>query len=327
MPEANAGAWLASPAAVLPWVGSEYSLPTSFHEASMTRASLFVTSTLGSFAAGAALLFTPAAAFAQDGIAACGNIDVSAEAKCKVEVSGGCKAKCEPIAFRAACSVDARAECTGGIDVDCNVDCKAEVQASCEANPGNLDCDASCTGGCEGSCDADCSGEAAGGSAKADCTARCKASCSARCDASCTGTPPSASCEAKAEASCKGRCEAKSNLACDVKAQAECEAELKGGCEVQCDKPEGALYCDGSYVDAGNNLEQCINALEAFLTSKVDVSARGSAECSGNECEAEGEASASCSTSGPGGGFGSMALLGGGLGLAALVRRRARKSV
>lgn len=284
----------------------------------MTRASLLFTSSLGSLAAGAALFFVPASAAAQDGIAACGNIHVEASAQCKVEVSGGCKAKCEPVSFRAACSVEAKAQCTGSIDVDCNASCRAELDAKCDVDPGSLDCDASCTGSCEGNCDGECSAD----SDKASCSARCKASCSARCDASCSGTPPSAECKARAEASCKGRCEAKANVDCDVKAQASCEAELKGGCEVQCDKPEGALYCDGQYIDAGNNLEQCIGALEAFLTSRVDVSARGSADCSGNECNAEGEASASCAAAGPNGGLGSMALIGGAVGVAALLRRR-----
>ena len=68
-----------------------------------------------------------------------------------------------------------------------------------------------------------------------------------------------------------------------------CTAELSGGCEVQCQSPDGALFCDGQYVDHGGNLEECIAALNAFL----DIEVSGSASCSGNSCEAE--ASASCS--------------------------------
>jgi hypothetical protein len=49
-------------------------------------------------------------------------------------------------------------------------------------------------------------------------------------------------------------------------------------------------------MDKGGNAQDCINALNAYLTSKVDVSASGTASCSGASCEAEGEAAASCGT-------------------------------
>ena len=38
---------------------------------------------------------------AHAGLADCGNIDVSAQAQCKVEVKGGCTAKCEAVSFEA----------------------------------------------------------------------------------------------------------------------------------------------------------------------------------------------------------------------------------
>ena len=221
---------------------------------------------------------------AQAGIEACGNINVSASADCKVEVSGGCPAMCEPINFTASCYADCSGQCNVTADVGCTGSCEADCSGSCEANPGSFDCQASCEGTCGADCEANCSDN--------QCVASCKATCEGECSGSCQGTPPSATCEAKCSASCQGSCKAEVNADCQVSCQGSCSAELSGGCKAECEKPEGALFCDGQYVDHGGNLEECIAALNAILNVKVDASA--SASCSGNSCEAEGEVSASC---------------------------------
>jgi hypothetical protein len=244
--------------------------------------------------AGGLVLFTPETARA--GIESCGNIDVRAEARCKVETQGGCTAQCEPIRFEASCAAKLETQCSGqcsaSATVDCQTSCKGSCSGSCEANPGSLDCAASCKGNCE----ADCSGKCSASANNGECEASCKATCSGSCDAECKGTPPSATCDAKCQASCKGSCEAKANIDCQISCQskgyASCKGELEGGCKAKCTQPSGALFCDGQYVDTGNNLQNCIDALNAYL--KVKVEASGSAECKGNECTAEGKASAQC---------------------------------
>lgn len=250
----------------------------------------------GALAVSAALvLFTPSVAEA--GIAACGNIDVRAEARCEVVVEGGCTVQCEPVRFEAACSAkleaSCRGQCTGSAEASCQGTCAADCQGRCEADPGSLDC----AGSCKGSCEADCSGKCSSSGNRSECEASCKATCSGTCDAQCTGTPPSASCDAKCEASCQGSCQARANIDCQVDCQssgyASCKAELEGGCKARCSQPEGALFCDGQYVDTGNNLQNCIDALRAALNIEVE----GAASCSGNECTARGSASASCATS------------------------------
>jgi MYXO-CTERM domain-containing protein len=102
---------------------------------------------------------------------------------------------------------------------------------------------------------------------------------------------------------------------CQARGYVDCKADLQGTCEVSCEAPEGALFCDGQYVDHGNNLEECINALEEGLEIEAEASASG---------EASGEAEASCAMSPAAlGGQGSGALLGLlGLGWAAVRRRR-----
>lgn len=259
-----------------------------------------IVSGLAAGALGLALVLAPKPAHA--GLEACGNIDVKADAKCKVEVKGGCTAQCEPVRFEAACAAKFEAKCSGkcnaSIQASCTSSCNGSCTGACNADPPKFECKGQCVADCEGSCSGSCQGKANG----SECVASCKAACSGRCDASCKGTPGSASCSGKCEACCSGSCTAKANVDCNVNCQAEtyasCKGELSGGCKVQCEKPDGALFCDGNYVDTGGNLANCINALNAVLKLRVDVS--GSASCANGQCEAEGTASiGACSTGAP----------------------------
>jgi hypothetical protein len=256
---------------------------------------------LASLAVACPVVLAPALAHA--GLEACNNIDIRANAQCKLEASGGCTAQCEPTHFRAACAGKLTAQCDGECSVSADVQCKASCEGSCTgqctANPGSFDCRGSCTATCDADCDARCSGSAGGGSASGSCKAQCEANCGAKCDAQCTGTLPNASCEGKCAASCEGSCRAKASAQCQIDCQARlegsCTAELEGGCKARCQTPKGALFCDGQYVDTGDRLDECIEALKAALHIKVEGSASG--ECSGNQCTGEAEGSVSCAAS------------------------------
>jgi hypothetical protein len=238
------------------------------------------------------LVLLPAAA--QAGIDACNEINVSAQAQCELVTSGGCEAMCEPVAFEAACAGRLTAECNGQCTAEASLECTASCQADClgrcEVDPPEFDCRGECVADCEGSCSAYCS------TGDSECMASCRGTCGAHCDVDCEATPPAAECAVKCEASCSGSCEAAANLDCQVDCQAEgyaqCEADLQGGCEVQCSQPEGALFCDGQYVDAGNNLEECILALEAALD--IEVEGHASGECRNGRCTGEAEGTLSC---------------------------------
>jgi MYXO-CTERM domain-containing protein len=211
----------------------------------------------------------------------CGNINVEASAECTVEVEGGCTAACTPLSFRGECN----GRCGGTFSADCTASCEADCSASCEVDPGSL----SCEGACELDCNAGCEGHCEADPNSASCQASCEASCEGECGVSCEGTPPSASCEAKCQAGCEGSCTIEADFDCNI----ECQAELSGGCEIACESPEGALYCDGQYVDHGGNMASCISALNAYLDVEVDASA--SAACEGGKCTAEAEASCQAS--------------------------------
>jgi hypothetical protein len=248
---------------------------------------------------------------AHAGIGACGNINVEAEAMCTVIPPGAqCEAMCTPVSVRAACRVRVAADCRAGCDhlpsVDCSGKCEASCTADCEVDPGKFDCQ----GACEADCSGRCSGECKGKSDQASCEASCEGSCSASCKGHCDVEPPMADCEASCKASCEGSCEVDPNLDCQIDcqadAQADCEAEVKGGCEVECQSQEGALFCDGEYIDHGGKLEECIAALKAALNIKVHAEASGESGCTeGEGCMASGRAAAKvnsdCSAAAPGG--------------------------
>ncbi len=277
---------------------------------------------------GALSLTTPAHA----GIDACGDIHVEADAQCEVVVEGGCEVQCVPLQFTAACAaelyVSCEAECTGSASVECTGSCQGSCEADCDVDPGSFDCSATCTARCSADCDAACEADANGGR----CKASCNATCSGECDVECSATPPSADCEAQCRGCCSGECNAEANIDCQVGCQTsgyvDCEARLEGGCTASCQQPEGALFCDGQYVDHGGNLEECVNALRALLDIEVSGYASAGSRCEDGSCSAEaeagGEASVGCAVapSGPAGGNGLPAALLAGLGALAWARRK-----
>jgi MYXO-CTERM domain-containing protein len=274
-------------------------------------------------------LFAPLAwsGDAQAGIGACGNIHVEGEAQCEVKGGIECEAQCTPVSFEAQCAANLQVDCNGqcnlSADVECTGSCQADCEGQCEVSPAEFDCRGECVGSCEGDCSASCGADSSGAECRASCQANCEGHCSARCDV----TPAMADCSGKCEASCEGRCQAEVNADCQVDCQADgyidCKAELEGGCKVDCDAEQGALFCDGQWVDHGGNLKECVESLRAVLNIEVEGYAEGS--CDGNSCEGSAGGSLSCAVE-PGGDYGRTGALMGAFGLMAFgfVARRRR---
>jgi hypothetical protein len=253
------------------------------------------TAKLALFAAG---LLAPLAISqtAHAGIAACGNIHVEANAECEVRGGIECEGMCTPVAVRAQCAGNLAWDCRGGcegnleVDVECSGNCNADCMAECEADPPSFDCQGSCFADCEATARARCS------TGDDECFAAAEGSCEAECQVSCEAQPAEVECSGHCEASCNASCSASSEayLNCQVDCQRpefpSCEASIQGVCEVACETEEGALFCDGNYVDHDGNLEECLDSLRGLLNVMVS----GSASCSGNSCEAEGAISCSC---------------------------------
>jgi hypothetical protein len=117
---------------------------------------------------------------------------------------------------------------------------------------------------------------------------------------------------------------------CQDDFHASCTSRLTGGCQADCSPVKGALFCDGQYVDTGDHLAKCEQALKAALDIEVKTHAEasGSSSCTaGQGCEAQGQAKASASCAlAPG--FSGSTRAGwilAGLGLAAFGARRRRR--
>ncbi|MCY0988704.1 MYXO-CTERM sorting domain-containing protein [Nannocystis sp. ILAH1] len=253
-------------------------------------------------------------------LAPCGEIFVQGGAECEIYIGPVCEGMCKPVSLTAACAAELRAECAGECNAEASVECvggcEADCQADCEVDPGEFNCQLECQADCSANCDGHCSAS----ENMAECKGSCEATCSADCDGQCKVTPPEVDCEAKCQAACTGSCDAQADLDCQIDCQAggyaNCRADLEGGCKLHCQRPEGALFCDGQFVDVGDQLDACVDALKALL--EIEVYAEGSASCQGNTCQAEGEIGCQCDANGSP--AGSVALLG--LGLLAWRRRR-----
>ena len=272
-----------------------------------------------SCAAFGSLMALPAVAHA--GIEACGDIHVEAEAECEL-VAEGCDVQCTPFSVEAACAAELYANCEGSCEasasVSCETSCYANCEAACDIDPGAFECEANCNADCSASCEARCD------STDSECWASCEATCSAECGASCDVVPPSADCQAQCEACCGGSCQAEANLDCQIDCQAEayaeCKLDLQGGCEADCSDAGAALFCDGQYVDHGNNLEQCLDALRNL---NVELSGEATLECVPGECSFGADGLFSCSVDGGNHSRGA-AFLAAFLGLGFAFRRRRR---
>jgi len=238
----------------------------------------------------------------------CGKFDLSDGVDCKVEVKASCSANCTPLKFEAGCA----GGCTGGVKVDCTGGC--EEQCLTECDPAHLDCVAGCHTECEQPCITQCQTD----HPDEDCPTVCKASCNTDCESACGVTPTD--CLSHCHECCIGACTTSANLDCNI----ECYAKLEGECNVQCDAPEGALFCNGQYVYA-SDVNDCIDYLVAQGID-VDVSAQGSATCNFNGCTGENSASGLGCSAAPGetsGGLTFCAMIGFAmLGVGAAVRSR-----
>lgn len=225
---------------------------------------------LGVLAAPLLLISSPASA----GPSACGNFTAVAEGQCEALFEGGCVAECTPLNFTAACD----GQCTISADVECSGGCSVDCEAECTASGGSIDCAGYCEADCSAQCDTTCTDDT--------CRSQCKASCSNRCEVDCKVVEPMASCKAQCQASCDASCTVQANADCHV----DCTADLKGGCEVQCKEPDGALFCNGQYVNVTGSFDDCLRQLEEL---EFDVAV--DAHCDADGCEAVANCTA-CST-------------------------------
>lgn len=227
----------------------------------------------------------PVLAAAQSGLEACGNISVGLQANCEVQPPGlDCETKCTPVTVRQTCADRLQTVCAPEckqevIETEVQV-CRQSCITECQVNPGSFQCQGSCDARCSGGCGTRCAASAD----RTRCEASCRATCSASCGGECRVVLPSATCENKCQPSCHAEVQAEVRLQCQIACQEQkyqvCEEELVGGCKTDCKSRDGALFCDNQFVDAGDNLKQCIAALQNLdIQVEGDVSFSATGGC------------------------------------------------
>ncbi len=118
-------------------------------------------------------------------------------------------------------------------------------------------------------------------------------------------------------------------MTCQGKSYSQCDSDTKTTCMDECTQTTGAIFCDGNFIDSsGSSVAQCGAALNAFITTKLNLtaSASGTTTCQGNECTSTGTAKVSCSASpSRGNSGGSLAAFGAMLAVAGVAARRRSK--
>jgi hypothetical protein len=57
------------------------------------------------------------------------------------------------------------------------------------------------------------------------------------------------------------------------------------------------LFCDGQYVDHGDNLDKCAKAIRDIVEADIEGYASAEAGCEGNACQAQASAGVDCECS------------------------------
>jgi hypothetical protein len=225
-----------------------------------------------------------------------------------VPPSASCEASCTPGSFVAECDGQCKAEA----DVSCTGTCTGTCSASCTADPGMFSCSETCESDCQPHCKDLCP------DGDANCDSDCNDDCSNRCQVQCDATGPSATCDAQCKASCNASCQVQVNVDCHVNCTASVELPT---CSADCQSTQGALFCDGQYVDLVTVTSDCLTYLETHGVTITETCSTSSAN--GTNCTASlGCSASSVGTSQDRWGFLGMTGIMMGLGLAVSRRRR-----
>jgi len=217
--------------------------------------------------------FLTAALPASAGVPECGNIRFEGLSNCEVRVSAQCNASCSELGiYKTACATKlttvcgtqctalAMPTCTDSCTATCTQQCDQGINVVCSHN-----CFTECTTGREARCSADAD--------VAQCNATWDANCDAECDAKCVTVD--GGCYNHCVECCGGSCSADANMDCQYSCQEvqfeECEQEFRANCDASC-SGDGALFCNDTFVIAGSQIPNCINALAAQgITVKAEA--------------------------------------------------------
>src|SRR6185312_10421256 len=165
-----------------------------------------------------------------------------------------------------------------------------------------------CTQDCHTRCKSSCT------AGDAECITVCGNDCDNRCNVGCTATPGSIDCGV----ACKQSCTVQANVEC----QTNCVEQVTlPSCQASCELPEGALFCDGQYIDLTSAGSDCLAYLEA---QGFSVSGSCTETLAGASCASSVSCAAAPSVGAASDRWGVAGLTGLMMGLGLLISRRKR---
>ena len=247
----------------------------------------------------------------------CGGIYLRSDSKCEYRKQQECMTTCMPETVQTSCvakvykgcetscTVSASTSCTTGCSASCTTDCQTQAATPAPKN---------CMGLCVSRCQDDCKQGGAHG-------ACCGHNCSARCEQECKNMPEPvaqpAQCGTTCTNACSGSCTAQANTECQITCQdqmyTECQTEEVQVCQTTCMDGDGAIFCDGQYVDAEDR-PSCASQLKTEL--KIDVAIKAVTNVAGDVADATKNTAASTKKKAKG--MCSVGLIGGGSELSGL---------
>lgn len=201
---------------------------------------------------------------ASAGVPECGNIRFEGLSNCEVVLTGECTASCSELGiYKTACATKlvpvCKQECTLSATPTCTDGCTTQCQTDCD-NGVNVICSHNCFVECTVDRDTRCADSAD----PSQCAATWDANCDSECDAQCVTVD--GGCYQHCVECCGGSCTADANMDCQTSCQdvefEECEQEFRANCDASC-SGDGALFCDGTYIISGSQIEPCVKALAA----------------------------------------------------------------
>lgn len=239
------------------------------------------------------------------GVPECGGLRLEDASSCEIRGSIQCEGSCSRLGiYKKACATKLHKECkqtcTLNPQATCTDSCTTQCTTRCDSGE-SITCQHNCFGECKGSCAAECAGKPD----VARCTASCEATCDGECDVKCAPVV-NAPCYEHCIECCGGSCTAQSNMTCQTSCQdkefEECEHELEIDCKGSC-SAKGAIFCNGEFVLAGDQIANCVKALSTRGIATVDFRAEASATIGNNG----GSGAASLGGTGKGSGGGCSA--------------------
>ena len=248
---------------------------------------------------------------------ACGLIDGRTLEQCTVvNTKTECTEKCEPVNMVKVCSTKCDVGCTKTATTSCKGGCETECIKQCTPDPTKYDCKVACTDTCSAKVMIHCKTSID----EAKCIVKAKASCSQTCEEKCKPLPATETCVNKCGTSCNASCTVEENTTCNVDCETSCTTQVKGACVSKCSTTQGALFCNGQYIDGGADLTGCITEIEGAgkkVAGWVKVSGQGDVTVTKG-------GDSMCSTSRTPGSYWGAAMIGAFVALGAVRRRRVK---